>query len=359
MKKYLAYSILALFFACSNDDDDFNLEEENIQLSNFSIVSFDDEAFYEYRFNEETQDGFSTNLTEEEGIPRFTFFTRRIDGVFGFYGPGSAAIKDFETEELNFVADLGGNPGEQRVTSTNDAATIGLIFTMQGTPNFFLRVFDVATSATFVVALGEVNEDVQLYIQGDTIFVINVEDNESRLIKIDRVSNIITQELSIDLNISGLIFGEQNDIFVFSATGDYRQFLIDDLTLLSENSSTFVPVNSVPSKYRDGVVYSQFEYPQPNFYAIGPAAYDLSTGDRTIIDVAPIFDNYIATNEGTAIIQPVHFDYDTEHEVWIVAFDVTNIDGSSRFGYFVINTAGEILSESPLERLPWTVVVYN
>lgn len=359
MKKYLVYSVLAVFFACTNDDGGQDSETQEITLSNFSIVSFDDDAFFEYRFNEATQTGETTNLTEEEGISRLAFFTRRNDGVFGFFGPGSAAIKDFETEQLNFVQDLGGNPGEERVNSAHDASSIGLIFTMQGTPDFFLRIFDAASSAGTIVALGEVSEDVQLYIQGDTFFVIDIEDGASRIIKIDKASSIITNDVTINHIVQGLVFGEAQDIFVFDNSGNYQQLDINDLSLLSENSSLYVPNIDVTAKIRDGVIYSQFEYPQPNFFAIGPAAYELSEGNRNIIDVALIFDNYLLENPDTESIQPVHFDFDTENEVWVVAFAAVNTDNSNRFGYFVINQAQEILIERSLERLPWTVVLYN
>ena len=58
-------------------------------------------------------------------------------------------------------------------------------------------------------------------------------------------------------------------------------------------------------------------------------------------------------------MQPVHFDFDTVNNVWVVAFQAEDEQEVSRYGYFVITTAGEIIQENPLERLPWSVVVYN
>ena len=158
--------------------------------------------------------------------------------------------------------------------------------------------------------------------------------------------------------MSGIVFGGAQNIFVFNFSGQYKQYAIEDLMLISEGTSSFIPNDNVTFKYRNGLVYSQFEYPQPSFYAIGPEAYNLATGAGELIDIASIFNNYINDDSGTSEVQPVHFDYDVSKDVWIVAFVAQNESGTERFGYFVIDD-NEIVSETPLDRVPWTVMVHN
>lgn len=360
MKKYLIYSLLGLLLSCSNDDDAAQvLDNENIQLSNFSIISFDDEAFYEYQFDTSSQQGIDLNLTTEEGIERQTFLIHRNESVFGFYNQGNVLIKDFSTENLRFVDDFGGQPGEQRISARNDTQTVAILYTIEGTNEYFVRVIDVLQTTQFDIALGTLSITAQLYVQGDTVFVVHNEENQSTLFTIDKLTQSLGEELVLNTAISGLVFTDATSILLFDFSGNFMEYSLDGLDFIQEGASSFVPDNGVTSKHRNGTIYAQFQYPQPNFFAIGPAAYTINTGEAAIIDVAAIFNEYATINIDTVTIQPVHFDYDVLNNVWIVAFQAEETSGMSRYGYFVINETEEILSETALPRLPWTVIVHN
>lgn len=360
MKKLLLYSLLVLLLSCTNDDDITTIaQDENVQLSNFSIISFDDEAFYEYQFETSSQQGIDINLTTQEGINRQTFLIHRNESVFGFYNQGNALIKDFSTEELRFVDDFGGQPGEERIAARNDNQTLAVLYTIEGTNEYYVRVIDVAQTTQFDIALGTLSVTAQLYVQGNTVYVVHNEDNQSTLFKIDKALQSLEEELLLDTPISGLVFTDTASILLFDFSGNYLEYAIDDLEFIREGTSSFVPDNSVTAKYRNATIYSQFQYPQPNFFAIGPAAYNLNAGNESFLDVASIFNDYIGENTDTSTIQPVHFDYDVVNNVWIVAFTAEETSGTPRFGYFVINETGQILSENVLPRLPWTVIVHN
>jgi hypothetical protein len=362
LKKYFIYSILVLFLSCGDDEDSQEIQEqdqEELLLSNFSIISFDDEAFYEYRFNEGTQQALSFNLTEQQAIERQVFFVHRNESVFGFYNQGNAFVKDFSTDQLFFVDDFGGQPGEERLTARNDKETLGIVYGFPNSTEFFLRVIDISSSNRFNISLGELSVNTKLYVQGDAIFVIDNQGADSTLLKIDKNTQNITSSLDVGENLSGIVFGDDQNIFVFNFSGEFKQYAIDNLELINEGTSSFIPNDSFTFKYRNGVIYSQFEYSQPSFYAIGPEAYNLITGEEARIDIESIFNNYIANASDTSEMQPVHFDYDVSNDVWIVAFAAQNQEGEERFGYFVIDTDGEILRETPLDRAPWTVIVYN
>lgn len=362
MKKLILLSLLIACYSCSNDDDDVdtsNLEEENIQLSNFSIISEDDEAFYEYQFKEASQDAFEINLTTQEGISRQSFLVHRNESIFGFYGQGNALIKDFKTEQLRFVDDFGGQAGEERLSTRNDDQTLAILYSLVNTNQFFVRVIDVLSTMQFEIPLGELSLNSSLFVQGDDVFIVHNDGNQSSLFRVSKSAQTLVEQITIDAVTSGLVFSDANSILLFDFSGSYREYSLDDLHMIATGTSSFVPDNSVTFKYRDGVIYSQFQYPQPNFFSIGPAAYNLEATSESIIDVATIFNEYLSINEDTLSIQPVHFDFDTENDVWIVAFQAQDDLNISRFGYFIINQAGDILSEASLERLPWTVIVHN
>jgi len=360
VKKYIIYGIIALFISCSIDDDfqdqGFN---ENLELSNFSIVSFDDDAFYEYRFDGDTQEDIEFNLTTQQGISRQSFLIHRNESVFGFYGPGNAVVKDFETNELFFVDDFGGEPGEQRITARNDNETLGIVYTFENTDEHFIRVIDVDLNAQFQIFLGNFGPDVSLFVKGDDLFIINNNQADSQLFIVSKTAGAVTQVLELDAPMSGIVFGENDTLFLFDFEGNYTEYSQSDLTFLSSGSTGFIPDNSVTHKYEDGVIYSQFQYTQPSFYSIGPAAYTLETGEERIIDVATIFEAYKLENQETVVIEPIHFDYDTVNDVWIVAFTAQNAALVERYGYFVINDTGEILRETALVRAAWTVTAYD
>ena len=359
VKKYIIYSIAAFMLACSSEDD-FPVEVVNqeLELSNFSIVSFDDDAFYEYRFNGATQEVLQFNLTEQQGLSRQVFLIDRNESVFGFYGPGNAFVKDFETNDLIFVDDFGGEPGEQRITARNDIETLGIIYTFENTDEHFIRVIDISLNFQFEIFLGNFGSDVSLHVKGDDLFVINNNQAGSQLFKISKTAGAITQMLEFGTAMSGVVFGDNETIFLFDFTGNYIELAQNNLTELSTGTNGFIPDSRVTHKYEDGVIFSEFQYPQPDFYSIGPAAFNLVTGEEFNINIANIFDDYKLDNPETLTISPVHFDYDTVNQVWIVAFTAQNASQVERFGYFVINDNQEILRETPLDRLPWTVTVY-
>ncbi len=350
-----------LGLSCSDDEVVTSGEshEEALFLSNFSIVSFDDDAFYEYRFDQNTQEAVTFNLTEQQGISRQVFFVHRNESVFGFYNQGNSFVKDFSTNQISFVDDFGGEPGEERITARNDRETLAILYTFPNADNYFLRVIDIASNFQFNVALGELGPAAKLYVQGDDVYVVHNTDQSGQLQRITKESQSIQAQAVYDTTLSGLVFGEDQDLFAFSFAGSFQRVNALDLSEISAGESSFIPGDSFTYKYRDGIVYSQFEYPQPNFYAIGPKAYNLETGNELLIDIAAIFDNYVSDQADTSVIQPVHFDYDINNQVWIVAFTGKNESDVERYGYFVINEDEEILSETSLERMPWTVMVHN
>ena len=362
MKKYILYTLLVLSLSCSDDEiviTNVPEEEEALLLSDFSIVSFDDNAFYEYRFDQNTQEAVSLNLTEQQGISRQVFFVHRNESVFGFYNQGNSFVKDFSTNELSFVDDFGGEPDEERLTARNDKETLAILYTFPNSDDYFLRVIDIASNFQFNVTLGVLGPAAKLYVKGDNVYVVHNTDQNSQIQRITKESQSIENQIIIDNAVSGLVFGEAQDIFVFSFLGSFRRVNASNLSEISTGVSSFIPNDSFTYKYRNGIVYSQFEYSQPNFYFIGPEAYNLETGEEVLVDIATIFDKYISDQDDTAVIQPVHFDYDVTSQVWIVAFTAQNENNVERYGYFVINDDGEILNEISLDRIPWTVIVHN
>jgi len=361
LKKYILYTLLVLGLSCSDDGEVVTNEpeEEALLLSDFSIVSFDDDAFYEYRFDGSTQQAVTFNLTAQQGISRQVFLVHRNEAVFGFYNQGNAFIKDFSSNQLFFVDDFGGDPSEERITARNDRETLGIIYTFLNSNEFFLRVIDVQNSNRFNISLGELSFNLKLYIQGDKLYVVHNQGIDTQLLEIDKNTQSIVAQLDYGEDVSGIGFGDNEDLFVFNFSGDFSQRDSGDLSLISEGSSSFIPSDNFTYKYRNGVIYSQFQYPQPNFYAIGPNAYNLASQEEQVVDVASIFNTYVSNEESTESVQPVHFDYDITNELWIVTFVAQNTNEQERYGYFVINKDGEIIDEVSLDRLPWTVMVYN
>ncbi len=360
MKKLFIYSLLVFIFSCSNDDDVVvNSENENVTLSNFSIISEDNEAFYEYQFEEASQLGIENNLTTQEGINRQAFLIHRNESVFGFYNQGNALIKDFSTEQLRFVDDFGGQAGEERIAARNDTETLAILYNIANTNEIYVRVIDVLTTTQFDIALGTLSTVLQLFVKEDTVYVVHNEQNQSTVFTVNKTTQSLGEEILLDGPTSGLVFTDTSSILLFDFSGNYSEYTIDGLEFIRQGNSNFIPDNAVTAKYRNGVVYSQFPYPQPNFFSVGPAAYNLNAGTEVTIDVAAIFTEYTTLDANTESLRPVHFDYDVSNDLWIVAFEAETNTGASRYGYFVINEAEEILSETALPRLPWTVIVHN
>lgn len=361
MKKFILYTLLVLGLSCSDDEDVVTTEpeEEALLLSDFSIVSFDDDAFYEYRFDQNTQEATSLNLTEQQGIDRQVFFVHRNESIFGFYNQGNCFVKDFSANTIAFVDDFGGEPGEERITARNDNETLAILYTFPNSTNYFLRVIDIVSNFQFNVALGELGPAAKLYVKGENVYVVHNTDQNAQIQRISKENQSVENQMIFDNTVSGLVFGEAQDLFVFSFSGSFKRINASDLSEISTGVSSFVPSDSFTYKYRNGLVYSQFEYPQPNFYLAGPQAYNLETGEEIQVDIATVFDNYIGEQEDTFSVQPVHFDYDIANQVWIVAFTAQIEMEEERYGYFVINEAGEIVRETSLERIPWTVIAHN
>ena len=126
-----------------------------------------------YKRQELTQEALSFNLTEQQAIDRQVFLIHRNESVFGFYNQGNAFVKDFSTDQLFFVDDFGGEPGEERITARNDKETIGIVYTFPNSEEYFLRVIDAASSNRFNVPLGQLSVNVKLYVQDSSVFVIS------------------------------------------------------------------------------------------------------------------------------------------------------------------------------------------
>lgn len=360
MKKLLLYGVLGLLLSCTNDDDTTTIaQDENVQLSNFSIISFDNEAFYEYQFETSSQQGIDINLTTQEGIDRQVFLIHRNQSVFGFYNEGNVLVKDFSTEQLRFVDDFGGQPGEERISARNDTQTVAILYTLEGTNEYYVRVIDVVETTQFDIALGTLSAAAQLYVEGDSVYVVHNSANIATLYTIDKTTQSLEEQLQVGNPVSGLLFTDTSSFLLFDFSGNYTEYDADGLGVISEGVSNFVPDNNVTAKYQEGIIYSEFQYPQPNFFSIGPAAYNLANNTQVTIDVASIFTDYITLNPETTTLQPIHFDFDVTNQMWIVAFTAQHETNGERYGYFVINEGGQILWETALPRLPWTVMVHN
>lgn len=358
LKKQFYFLAFIALISCNADDDITTSDNEALTLSDFSIISFDDEAYYEYEFNEITQDATEINLTAQEGISRQTFFVNRLESVFGFYNEGNALIKDFISEDLFFVDDFGGNPGELRLTSRNDNETVGIVYTFNGTDQLFLRVIDVVTSFQFELPLGDLSTESRLFVNGDMLYVLSNEANGATIIQIDKSSQTISNQLSLPTQQSSLVIID-DAFYAIDFSGNYTVYQATDFSVAATGSNSFIPANNTLFKERDGLIYSLFLYQQPSAFLFGPATYNLNDGTSNLVDIETTFNIYATENDDVASVTPVHFDYDTLNDVWIVAFVAQAENGNERFGYFVIDNAGSILQETDLPRLPWTVIVHN
>lgn len=344
MRRFLGSLVILSILGCSNDDDVVVINEATSEFSSFTAITLDDEFIYQYDFSEASQTPTSRNLTLELNIARQVEFVHEQQAVLGFYRERMVWIRNFETENTTFYTDF-VSPGnsERREGVVNDDTHIVLLYRFpQNINELRLRIINVTNNVISNIALGT-STAAKAYLNDGRIVVTAQRENDTQLFLIDATTGeIVNEETLTNTAIRGLVFGTEDDFYLFDSEQMQYRYDINGMNRLAVAETNFFASPNIFYEVRRTKVYSSFDYQQPSTFLKGPQIYDLETNEVQRIDIQNAYSRYASENELVGELSNTDFTYDPNTDSWICNY-VLATNESETYGVFKLTNDGEII----------------
>jgi len=355
---------------CSDDDPgDILIEvEETVSQENFPAFSFlttTQEGIQQYVFDVATQTGSLSNLSIQEGVSPFANNAFIANNVAGLYFQNQVWLKNLETGNIvsgeNFFSQTDDIFNNWTVNSTT---TVYTGFHDGGAfENFNVRAQNIVTNTQTEFNIGNIGQSAPATFGNNHLIFHNNFSSGSNgpvatlgLINTEINASVGLITLEGDLVI-GSIFGQNNDVFVFSTEDRYHRFDLSTFNLIETFPTSFRAALNGREGLNNNQIFYTFIQPQPSILDASPAVYNLTTNTNTIVDIITSFQTIQEERLYTSI-QPTDMQYSAIEEAWIVGYSFSSITGSGG-GVFKIDLSGSILAEIQLDVAPDTLVLFE
>ncbi|RMB60501.1 hypothetical protein EAX61_06675 [Dokdonia sinensis] len=351
MRRFLWSLVILSTLGCSNDDDVVVENESTSEFSSFTAITLDDEFIYQYNFSESSQTATSRNLTLELNIARQVEFVHEQQAVLGFYRERMVWIRNFETDNTTLFTDF-VSPGnsERREGVVNDDTHIVLLYRFpENFDELRLRVINVTNNVISNIALGA-STFAEAYLNDGKIVVTAQRENDTQLFLIDATTGeIVNEETLTNTTIRGLVFGTEDDFYLFDSVQMQYRYDINGMNRLNVTETNFFASPNTFYEVRGTKVYSSFDYQQPSLFINGPQIYDLETNEVQRIDIQNAYARYALENELTGELRNTDFTYDPNTDAWLCNYVLAN-NATETYGVFKLTNDGEIIGVIETER---------
>ena len=365
MRFYLLFVIVLIgcCWSCSNDDlDTMDTEASQDDFPTFSLLSRTPDGVQQFTFDAITQTGSLINLSQEAGISTTISRFYVADKVVGMYVSNLAWLVNLETGNVVMGENAFSQSDEVFFNWTVNSATTVYTGFHQGAGfmDFNVLAQNVVDETQQFFEVGAIAQTTPpVFSQGYLAFHHNQSSGSSAIGTFGLINTITNTSVGLTTLfgdfISGTVFGENNDIYVFSTAGQYFRYRLDDLSLMETVPSSFsVPLNG-REQLQGNTLYYSLVQPQPAITVATPAVYDLSTGMHSEVDIITTFQNLQSTR-GYTELQPTDIQYSFTENAWLVGYRFTTSDDSGG-GVFKIDDTGTILGELVLDMAPEVLIV--
>ncbi len=370
LKRILLPFLALLFFSCSSDDSSNPVpqDETEIPVANFIVVGQDLNNVYQFDYDATSNQGQLVNLTQEFNISRNYLTLREVDDLLSFYffadGAFSLIVKDIRTGASSTYTDFySNNPGQSVAWGINTKSNVYFgFFGPFGARN--LGILDVE----FVGDLGRdiaIDEDVDfvfqpLLFQNKIYFMYRTNQGDYKFTFYDTLNSSAGPILDFgDVSIS-FLFDEFGELAIVkngpNATLEfYDANTLEFLESMDLNFNTAFSVGPVDGAViKDNTLFYAIPYIQPAKFSSGPASFDLTTQENTIIDlfsIAAEVEQELSESIGLTVQI-----YDPSQNVFLVGYEV--LDQSARGGVLQISNEGTLISNVATTFVP-TYIIRN
>lgn len=356
------FAILALFFiGCSSDDDGVEQESQETSAANFVVIGEDLDTVYQYNYEASSDTGQIFNLSQELGVGSNYLTLREIEDFLSFYsfsnGAFSLAQKDVFTGATASYNDFYVNvPERSLVWGINNFSNVFFAYFSPDTRN--LNVLDLNLNGLngqdFLVDFS-VDFLFQPLFYNDKIFM-TYRDNQDdyKLTFYDTLSKSVGSILNFDGVPISILINENGDLVVVKNGTDLVLEIYDSDTLSFleslplELNSGFAAGPIEDAVLTDDRLYYAFPYIQPARFTFGPAIYDISSQENTVIDLFGIVEQ-IELELGASIAITVQ-SFSRFDNVFFLGYGV--LGNEVKGGVLQISTEGELLENTEVPFFP-------
>ncbi len=359
--------LLFCFIACTDDDPgtigDDQVADETL-FPNFTIINLEQDGVISFNFDASTQEGAIINLSNDEGISPNILNTYIAGNVIGFYTFNTGWLLDLETGVIN----MGTNMFEQTneilpnwVVNNNDRVYTGF-HTDSNLTNFNINVQNLNNGELRQFPFGNIGQSTPPVFGNDHfIFHRNEGSADSNALGffglIDTRSDLALGPITLEGDfIIGSVFGENNDVYLFSTEDRYYRYDLNGLGLIEVQPSSFRQIITGRERLMNNRLYYTFVSQQtiiPEF----PAIYDLNTNANQVIDLSFSFQEIQKERDFISLL-PTDIQFSLSENAWLVGYEFTASDATTTGGgVFKVDNDGTILSEIALDFAPQNIFI--
>lgn len=357
---YALYMSVFLLWSCS-DDDDINQDATiTTDFPNFSFLNFSQPgAILQYQYFADTQTGDFIDIASLDAINPGIQRVHIAGDIAGMYAGSQVWLKDLRggsvLSAMNFFPE--SDTEFRNWTINSESIVFSGYHDSINFDNFIIRVINLNNNVISNISVGNIGQTVEAVVYQNYLVFYENTDIQTKLvvINVDTMESLGIQ-LFENLNITGTVFGEQNDIFVFFNNETYIRF---DL-------SSFSPLDSGPSSLQiqlngseivdDSKIYFVSIFPEPTTLEPLPAIYDIVSQETILIDIAPVFIRLAEENGWNNLVRTT-INYSPSSESWIIGYRYTDVNGIVKGGIAKFSNNAVLLANLEVSDFPWNLVV--
>lgn len=366
--KTFARGVSALIFlllgACSKED---GIEVEDIDRPNIDVtlVGEDSERVYQYNYNSESEISVQSDLTQELGLGSSYLTLRQEGDLLSFYifasGNFSLIQKNVATGSSSVKANFYTANSERNILwGTNDEKNIYLgFFEPQGTSNFGVLTIDITSGEQQQLII---EDDIQIsyqpiYHMGKLVLTYLDALGTYKVAVVDTSTNTVMERLDFGELVPNVFVNGTGDVVILKSDSgqDYSYTVYDATTFMPLQEEEF----SLTRYFDPGFITARLIgqklfyyslYVQPAEVRFGPACFDLSASNETLVDMERIVRQVEA--EGEKSIQLLSQGIDEQSRTYLVGYVTLNDSANLEGGALIISFEGELIKDIELPFVP-------
>ena len=363
----IVIALLCSYLSCS-DDDPGSLDNGEETISEnfpaFSFITEQPEGIVQFVFDESTQVGNLVNLSQTDGISPVIARTYVADNVVGLYVQDVVWLKNLETGSVVMGQNMFSQTDEifsNWAVNTDDTVYIGFHMGI-AFDDFNIFAQNIVADVQEGFAVGNIGQSfMPTFGTNHLAFHNNIGSGSSSLSTLGLINtqdntNVAFPVLLPGDFVTGVIFGQENDLYVFSTEGRFHRYTLTTLSLIETTPTDFRTFLSGREQLRDNEVYYIQEGASVNVDRL-PAIYDLTANENILVDLSIPFQQ-IQEERLYETLQTTDMQYSFTEEAWIVGYRFTTTT-STGGGVFKVDRSGTILSETQLDVAPDTLVLFE
>lgn len=365
LKGYRSVVLLVMLAACSTD----GIEENNAQsreFPNFIVIGQNADNVYEFNYTSSSDTGETINLTQEAGI-KIQYITLRQTGeLLTFYsfldGNFSAIQRNITTGEIQFFPNFYTVDDKRSILwGVNSEEKIFLgFYSPRGTSNLNLLAIDPKLGTQIDIFL---ENDVQqsffpLYHSGKLFLTLLDTSNKYSVFVIDAANNSIIERLDFGDSKPSLAIDNAGNVAIIeggsganSVLSTYDFDTLEKLEGLQFSLGRSFKAGVLEAEIYDNTLFYTHLFGQPSPITFGPAFYDFTTGENSIINMISIVSTFEQQNQVN--IELISWGFDSATENYLIGYGITGpgiamLEG----GVLVISLDGNLIQEISLPFAP-------